>query len=61
MTYPSEGVPFGSVAAYRPGRPRSDDTAMTSQGRELVRDLKFARMQGCFGAEESTIPPGGDA
>ena len=42
MTYRSEGVPFGSVAAYRPGRPESDDTAMTRQGRELVMDLKYS-------------------
>ena len=42
MTYRSEGVPFGSVAAYRPGRPRSGDTAMTRQGWELVMDLKFS-------------------
>ena len=35
MTYHSEGVPFGSVAAYRPGRPRSGDTAMTRQGWDL--------------------------
>ena len=25
MTYRSEGVPFGSAAAYRPGRPRSGE------------------------------------
>ena len=42
MTSRSEGVPFGSVAAYRPGRPRSGDTAMTRQGWELVMDLKFS-------------------
>ena len=42
MTYRSEGVPFGSVAAYRPGRPRSGDTAMTRQGWELVMDLKLS-------------------
>ena len=42
MTYPSEGVPFGSVAAYRPGRPRSGDTTMTRQGWELVVDLKYS-------------------
>lgn len=42
MTYRSEGVPFGSVAAYRPGRPRAGDTPMTRQGWELVMDLKFS-------------------
>lgn len=42
MTYRSEGVPFGSVAAYRPGQPRAGDTAMTRQGWELVMDLKFS-------------------
>ena len=42
MTYRSERVPFGSVAAYRPGRPRLGDTAMTRQGWELVMDLKFS-------------------
>jgi len=42
MTYRSEGVPFGSVAAYRPGRPRPGDTPMTHQGWELVMDLKFS-------------------
>lgn len=42
MTYRSEGVPFGSVAAYRPGRPHPGDTPMTHQGWELVMDLKFS-------------------
>ena len=42
MTCLSDGVPFGSVAAYRPGRPRSGDTVMTRQGWELVMDLKFS-------------------
>ncbi len=42
MTYRFEGVPFGSVTAYRPGRPRAGDTAMTRQGWELVMDLKFS-------------------
>ena len=41
-TYPSDVVPFGSVAAYRPGRPAPGDTAMTRQGWELVTDLKFS-------------------
>ena len=34
---------------------------MTRQGWELVMDLKYARTQGSFGADESTIPPGGVA
>ena len=42
MTCPSESVRFGSVAAYRPGRPGSEDTAMTRQGWELVMDLKYS-------------------
>lgn len=38
--YPSEVVPFGSMAAYSPSQSRLGDTAKMRQGWKLVMDLK---------------------